>query len=156
MPDPRAATLGRPSTANHSQLVAAAECTAPALTRIMCIEHNAAIRRMIWLALVDIGRLEVCNCSNGEEAIALIGDDPPDMVLLDWQLPGLSGAETLTELRNVPGGLMAPVVIMASCCTASEAAGAGALHVVKKPFDPMQLASHLRRLYADTKSPRPS
>ena len=120
------------------------------LTRVMCIEDNAAIRNMLTHALAEIGHLDVCAVANGEEAVERYALVNPDLVLLDWELPGISAAETLRALHTQNCGRQAPVLVMSSRCTAeleSSAFSAGACGTLKKPLDPMILASRLRQFY---------
>lgn len=133
-------TIQQPELPNH------------ALSRVMCIEDNQVIRDMLHLALADLGHLDVCSCESGEQAIETLPQEAPDLILLDWDLPGLSGPATLDGLRQMTSGRRAPVVLMTfkrGRQLEAELSQSGVLGLLHKPLDPMHLASRLRRLHAD-------
>lgn len=84
--------------------------------------------------------LDFCvdEAENGREALERCGTQMPDVVLLDWNMPVMSGIEFITRLRQTPGG-DAPKVVF--CTTENdvahirEAIDAGADEYVMKPFD---------------------
>lgn len=121
------------------------------LSRILCIEDNQAIREMLHLALAEIGHFDVHTCASGEQALEIFADQSPDMVLLDWDLPGLSGAETLKKLACMACEMHTRVVVMTTKKGKDAEASIpqkGVLALIHKPLDPMNLASRLRRLHA--------
>jgi two-component system chemotaxis response regulator CheY len=87
--------------------------------------------------LEDIG-YEIAEAADGMEALAWCRAAMPDAVLLDWNMPLMTGIEFLRRLRAEPGG-EAPVVVF---CTVEndlahirEALDAGANEYIMKPFD---------------------
>lgn len=58
--------------------------------------------------------VHVETASSGEDALAIAADSPPDLVLLDYTMPGLDGLDTLARLRALPGGLGARVVVVSA------------------------------------------
>lgn len=122
------------------------------LARILCVEDNLAIREMLKFALVDIGRFDLCNCADGDEALARFPEHRPELILLDWQLPQRSGSDTLNAMRALSLEHPVPVVIMSSRndrAGSSTITNSGAIGTLAKPLDPMRLASQLRRFYAN-------
>src|SRR3990167_3749515 len=78
---------------------------------------------------------------NGEEALGKVGSFVPDLILLDYMMPDMSGLEVLKELRRRGHGL--PVVMITAYATSerlAEAMKEGAYDLLAKPFD----ADHLR------------
>ncbi len=74
----------------------------------------------------------------GEQGLAAIRSAPPDLVLLDMQLPDISGMEVLRQLKQDPALAAIPVVVVSADATSlqvQEALESGALHYVTKPVD---------------------
>jgi DNA-binding NtrC family response regulator len=95
--------------------------------------------------LTDLGYV-IERASNGAQALQLIGTISPDLVLLDYQMPGMNGIEVLSALRQDNNDI--PVVIITahgSIERAVEAIKAGADDFVTKPFDPDHLALVIKK-----------
>ena len=100
---------------------------------ILVVDDDRAIRELVSTVLSEDG-FAVATAANGREALARIAAHPPALVLLDLQLPIMSGWEVLVELRaaHVP----VPVVFMTAGYRAkAEAERHGADGYVAKPFD---------------------
>jgi two-component system chemotaxis response regulator CheY len=88
---------------------------------------------------------------NGQEALARCAVSMPDLILLDWNMPVMTGIEFITALRAQPGGTGPKVVF---CTTENEPAivgrgiAAGADGFVTKPFDDKTLSDKLQRIGA--------
>ena len=93
----------------------------------------------------------VTEAENGQEALARCGVAMPDLILLDWNMPVMTGIEFITALRAQPGGQHPKVVF---CTTENEPAtvgrgiAAGADGFVTKPFDDATLQAKLQRIGA--------
>ena len=84
---------------------------------------------------------EVSTCLSGEEAIAKIGDDIYDLILLDYKMPGINGLETLKKIKETQ--VKTPIIIMTaygSTDTAIEAMKRGAYDYLNKPFERKELS----------------
>ena len=91
---------------------------------------------------------------NGEEALGKVGSFGPDLVLLDYMMPDMSGLEVLKELRRRGHGL--PVVMITAYGTierAAEAMKEGAYDLVTKPFDPDHLRIVIEKALGRQKAP---
>jgi len=124
---------------------------ARALRKILCVEDEADIRTIAELALGSVGGFQVLLCASGAEAIGKAVDFMPDLMLLDVMMPGMDGPDTLKALRALPGLAKVPAVFLTAKALPSEIARykkLGALDVIAKPFDPMTLADHVRRIWA--------
>ncbi|GIS24533.1 MAG: hypothetical protein CM15mP125_2200 [Gammaproteobacteria bacterium] len=66
---------------------------------MLVVDDEASIREMLRLAL-EISDFECLEAADIHEAYRLITDESPDMVLLDWMLPGGSGIELLRRLKR--------------------------------------------------------
>ena len=77
--------------------------------RIMIVDDDAMIRSLLASTLPEDG-CELIEARSGSEAIELLLGDPPDLVLLDWTMPGCSGADVLGELKQRHPRL--PVIVL--------------------------------------------
>jgi DNA-binding response OmpR family regulator len=112
--------------------------------RILVIEDEAKLARFLETELAYRG-YRVSVVGDGTVALAAARDQNPDLVLLDWMLPGISGLEVCRQLRLT--GNRVPVVLMtASDEVADRVAGldAGADDYVVKPFSLQELLARIR------------
>ncbi len=87
--------------------------------------------------------------TDGESALAAIGRDAPDLILLDVMMPGLSGFEVCRRVKQDPATRLIPVVLLTGLSDhQARIAGieAGADDFVSKPFDPSELTARVRSL----------
>lgn len=123
----------------------------PSLFRILYVEDEADIRAVAQMALEAVGGFSVIACASGSEALTAAPTASADLLLLDVMMPGMDGPSTLRALRELPATANTPVIFMTAKVQATEVAlykGLGALEVIPKPFDPMELASQIRRIWA--------
>lgn len=121
---------------------------APPLTRILVVDDEPDIRNLLRLCLVEVGGYSVEVCASGAEALLLLQDARPDLVLMDVMMPGLDGPGALAALRANGHGV--PVIFLTAKVQASEVAALrslGALGVIAKPFDPMTLSRDVLALW---------
>lgn len=124
-----------------------------AATRVLIVDDIAGIRLLVRAALAGPG-FEVCEASGGPEALALVEEQPPDLILLDLALPGMTGIEVLQRLRRTEGARSIPVVVVTALAHSEMAAQAlelGADAIIEKPFRPAEL----RRVVEQTSSVNP-
>jgi CheY-like chemotaxis protein len=117
--------------------------------RILVVEDQDSIRRMIE-ALVTARGYQVTAVSSGVKALDVASTDPPDMVLLDLNLPGqFDGFDVCTRLRGDPMTRSVPVVIISAMDddeSRARATAAGATAYYTKPFSPIALLKEIDRL----------
>ncbi len=117
---------------------------------ILVIDDEPAIRDMLQLAL-DAAGFKVGLAEDAKQAYPIIIDTPPDLILLDWMMPGTSGIELLRRLRrdeiNVP-----VIMLTAKVEEASKIAGldSGADDYIAKPFSPRELVSRVKAILRRT------
>ncbi len=127
------------------------------LARVVVAEDDPDISAVIALALGRVGGLEVTTCAHGRAVIDLVPRLLPDLFLLDVMMPEMDGLETLAWLKREPRTTAIPVIFMTARVRPRDLEtyhAQSALAVIAKPFDPMTLAQHLRKLYADIRSAR--
>ncbi|MES2453013.1 MAG: response regulator [Pseudomonadota bacterium] len=118
--------------------------------RCLLVEDSRVIRKVAHRIISGLG-YQVIEAENGEEALARCKAEMPDLILLDWEMPVMSGVEFVTALRRIEGGATPKVVF---CTSKSESTdiyrgiGAGADEYVTKPFDQQTLLAKLQRIGA--------
>jgi phosphoserine phosphatase RsbU/P len=118
--------------------------------KILVAEDDAVTRRILQATLERLG-WEVITASDGTAAWqaleALGGNDAPEVVLLDWMMPGMDGIEICRKLRNTPGFELIYVILLTSRTEKEDLAmglTAGANDYIAKPFHPIELESRVR------------
>jgi CheY-like chemotaxis protein len=121
------------------------------LKTILYVEDEPDIRTVARMALEAVGGFKVHACASGQEALAAAGGANADLILLDVMMPGLDGPSTLKALREIPATAATPVIFMTAKVQPAEIAqyrSLGALDVIAKPFDPMQISAEIRRIWS--------
>src|SRR5438270_4732735 len=91
----------------------------------------------------------VREAGDGQEALDLIRESPPDLILLDVMMPGLTGYDVCQQLRDMPGGDLIPVIMQTSLEgveAKQRAADAGTDDFISKPIDGTELIIRVRSL----------
>ena len=121
------------------------------LSRILYVEDEPDIRFVGKMALEAVGGFTVIACASGQEALIAAPNAQADLLLLDVMMPGLDGLGTLKALREIPATARTPVIFMTAKVQAAEVdayINLGALEVIPKPFDPMELSAQIRKIWA--------
>lgn len=120
--------------------------------RVLVVDDDQAFRRFVARAaqLAMFGSPIVLNlAASGAEAVVAAGRNPPQLVLLDFDMPGLDGLATLSELRALPRGHEARVVVISGRAGVHERWRFGVLGVadfVPKPVELAVLVQVLERI----------
>ena len=117
-------------------------------TQVLHVEDDPGVQALVRATLVQQGGFEVRTAANGMRAIELAVLRRPDIVLLDLDLPGMNGIDTLKTLRSREALRCIPYVFLTASrdpLTHIEVLSLGAHSVVYKPFRPMQLVQALER-----------
>jgi two-component system, OmpR family, response regulator len=120
------------------------------LKTILYVEDETDIRTIAKMALEAVGGFKVHACASGQEALAAAPTAAADLILLDVMMPGLDGPSTLKALRALPATAATPVIFMTAKVQPTEVSqykALGALDVIAKPFDPMQISAEIRRIW---------
>ncbi len=115
---------------------------------VLIVDDEFAIRDMLRMALeiVDYRCLEADNI---RDAYQLVVDERPDLVLLDWMLPGGSGIELLRRLKRNESTKELPVIMLTAKTTEDnvvQGLDVGADDYITKPFAPRELIARVRAL----------
>ncbi|RME29239.1 MAG: response regulator [Deltaproteobacteria bacterium] len=118
---------------------------------ILHVDDDPAIREIVRLLLEKIGGFAVTSVASGQEALAIVQRQPPDLVLLDVMMPGMSGPETLQALRDRQEHASLPVVFLTAKVLQSEMEQLARLDpagIIQKPFRGEDLVSKVRQVLA--------
>ena len=147
----RGATLGRTALQSlFEELLHGGhpvECRAFLKARkILIIDDEDDIREVAAAALEIVAGWQAIQASSGAQGIAVARHELPDAILLDMQMPGMSGPEVLAYLRAAPKLSAIPVVFLTARIQVTDRQKliqGGAAAVFPKPFDPLKLADDL-------------
>ena len=127
---------------------------------ILIVEDEAPIREMVGFAVGNAG-FEISEAGDAHQAQVAIADQRPDLILLDWMLPGMSGIELARRLKRGDATRDVPIILLtARGEEESKVKGleAGADDYVVKPFSPRELVARikavLRRVSPDGEAER--
>ncbi|MGA7415456.1 MAG: response regulator transcription factor [Bryobacteraceae bacterium] len=108
---------------------------------ILIVDDDPQFRKALHLALGSCG-YQVTDAIDGEGALASVASSTPDVVVLDWQLPGIDGIQTCREIRARAD---VPVIIVSANRPMSHTMvwEAGAVGYLTKPFSMNELVTHI-------------
>ena len=115
--------------------------------QVLHVDDEPDIREVVAMSLELDSGFSVRSCASGEEGLAAARDSAPDLILLDVMMPVMDGPETLALLRENPATAAIPVVFMTAMAQKTDLAhlkSLGAVGVIIKPFDPLELAKQVR------------
>ena len=113
---------------------------------ILIVDDEAAIRDMVGIAL-DLAGFSLISASDAREAHISIIDNKPDLVLLDWMLPGGSGIELARRLRRDEITSSLPIIMLTAKATEDnkvQGLSEGVDDYIIKPFSPRELVARIR------------
>jgi two-component system phosphate regulon response regulator PhoB len=115
---------------------------------VLLVEDEAALVTLLRYNLEKEG-YQVSSALDGDEALMLIGERRPDLVLLDWMLPKLSGIEVCRQIRRKPETRDVPVVMLTARGEEADKVrglNTGADDYITKPFSVPELLARVRSL----------
>lgn len=125
---------------------------APERARLLLVDDDRGLARMLR-EFLELQGFEVELAHDGETALGRIDAAPPDLVVLDVTLPGLSGFEVLARLRSAS---QLPVVMLTARGEESDRIAGlmgGADDYLAKPFNPLELAARVRAVLKRSRTP---
>ena len=81
--------------------------------RVLVVEDERAQREVLAYNLQAEG-FDVSLAENGEDALVLVDEDMPDIIVLDWMMPNLSGIEVCRQLKMKPDTRAIPVIMLSA------------------------------------------
>ncbi len=131
-------------------------------SRILVVEDESDIADLIKHALERTGQMTVEVALRGDLALKAVNDAPPDLMILDLNLPVLSGTEVCRLMRSRPATSHVPIIMLTARTTEADRVSgldSGADDYVTKPFSLQELAARVRavlRRKQQTPTPGPS
>lgn len=119
--------------------------------RVLVIDDEEDIRVIATVLLEMGGDFEVLLADSGEEGIARAALEKPAAILLDYSMPGLDGAATLSRLREEPATRDTPIIFLTGKAHGESRAGLDLLDVdgvIAKPVDPLSFANEVTAILA--------
>ncbi|MCH2227603.1 MAG: response regulator transcription factor [Candidatus Caenarcaniphilales bacterium] len=119
----------------------------PKFTKVLVVEDEPQILRLIELELKYEG-YDVITCTDGKEALSLVREHNPDLILLDCMLPGLSGEEVCVKLRDE--GFDQPIIFITAKDGIDDKVkclDSGADDYLAKPFVAEELLARIRAIF---------
>jgi len=121
------------------------------LDRICYVEDDEDIQRIVRMSLERVGKMTVEVVGDPMVAIERMIAFRPDLVMLDWMMPGMDGPTLFRLMRDLPETKNLPVVFITAKATQrelDELRTMGAAGTILKPFSPKDLPGQLRAIWA--------
>ncbi len=115
--------------------------------RILVVEDQEDNRQIVRDLLLTTD-YEVIEAENGEQALAAVAKQQPDLILMDIQLPVMDGYEATRRIKADPALRAIPIIAVTSYALSGDeekARAAGCDDFVPKPFSPRQLLAKIRK-----------
>ena len=113
--------------------------------QLLLVEDDKALAELlIWH--FERQEFEVSRTGDGEEALMLAAENPPDIVILDWMIEGVSGLEVCRRLRRKAATANVPIIMLTARGEESDrirGLDTGADDYVTKPFSPAELVARV-------------
>lgn len=116
------------------------------VTKVLIVEDEQAIRQLVTHTLTNAG-FDVLQAADAEQARILIHDTPPDLILMDWMLPGASGVELTRMLKAEKVTRDIPVIMLTARGDEEDKVrglDSGAEDYISKPFSPKEMIARIR------------
>ncbi len=113
------------------------------MANVLIVDDEPTIRRLVQTVLELEGH-QVTTADDGQQALARVGEEPPDVLVLDVRLPGIDGWEVLRRVDALQLGTR--VVMLSAAPEVDQAAGDGVAEVLAKPFEIDHLVAAVDRL----------
>jgi two-component system, OmpR family, phosphate regulon response regulator PhoB len=116
-----------------------------ARAKMLLVEDDAALAELLVWHFSREG-FEIRHTPDGEEALLIAQESPPDLVLLDWMIEGLSGIEVCRRLRRMPPTQNVPIIMLTARGEEEDRVRGletGADDYVTKPFSPRELVARV-------------
>ena len=120
------------------------------MTTILVADDDMDIRDLVAFKLEQAG-FDVTAVDNGLAALTAARLEPPDLVVLDVMMPGMSGIDVCRELRNDRSTAGLPIILLTARAQEGDVEvgfGAGADDYIVKPFSPRELVTRVEAVLA--------
>lgn len=122
--------------------------------KILIVEDNVHFRTLIHSILEALGMHDLEEARDGIEAIEILGEMQPDLVILDWKMDGMDGVECVRRIRALNGdNRFVPIIMVTGYTETSlkrEARDAGVNDFLGKPISPQSLLGRIVQVMENT------
>ena len=120
------------------------------LRSIILIEDDPDIQEVAKMSLEEVGGFDVIACGSGREALDTVPRVKPDLLIIDFMMPGMDRGETLAAWRAQPDIAAIPAIFMTAKVRPEEVGrmrAMGVVDVIPKPFDPIALPDQVNAIW---------
>ncbi len=121
---------------------------------ILLADDEESLRILVY-ATLDYPDYEIVEASDGDEAIELARRHHPDLMVLDWMMPGKTGVEVTAELRRESATRDTPIILLTAKNQQDDMSAAfetGVTSYLVKPFSPAELLGKVREFLGEGKA----
>ncbi len=121
--------------------------------KVLVVDDILSMRHIVRRALTEIGFTDIHDAQNGEEGLEKLRAGGFGLLLLDWNMPVMSGIDMLRAIRSDPTLRSLPVLMITAEAQAEqimEAVKAGVSGYLVKPFSPQTLQEKLEKIFQKT------
>jgi DNA-binding response OmpR family regulator len=118
------------------------------IKKILIADDEENLRLLVRTTLEDPD-YRIIEAADGTEALRLIREEKPDIILLDWMMPGMTGIEVLQAVKAEAALAATPVVMLTAKAQAADRERGlqlGASEYLFKPFSPLELLTVVERI----------
>ena len=115
---------------------------------VLVVDDEASLRNLVRTTL-ESDSYRILEASDGNEALEIAIVEKPDLVVVDWMMPGRTGIEVVVELRKTVHGKDIPIVMLTARgqqVDIERGAEAGVTVYLVKPFSPLELINTVEEL----------
>jgi len=126
--------------------------------KVMVVEDEDAISEMLVMVL-EQANFQVITLPSAEKALQTLAENMPDLILLDWMLPGISGVELARRLKNDENYSELPIILLTAKGEEGDKVRGleiGADDYITKPFSPRELIARIKAVTRRSNKPSDS
>jgi two-component system phosphate regulon response regulator PhoB len=115
---------------------------------ILLADDEPNLRTLVHTTLED-SQYDILEAANGVDALELARSKRPDLLVLDWMMPGMSGIDVAKHLRGDPATAHIPIIMLTARGQEKDreqGLAAGALAYLVKPFSPLELLEKVKEV----------
>lgn len=120
------------------------------LKKILYVEDDEDIQLIVQVGLESVSQFDLTICSSGAEALQVLSETTPDLLLLDVMMPEMDGPSLVKEIGKRDDIQNLPYIYITAKAHPNDIASlmlTGALSVITKPFDPINLGPKIQQLW---------
>jgi len=120
------------------------------LNTLLYIDDDENLRALVKMSLEIIGHYTLKLSASGAEALEILKDFSPDLILLDLMMPNMSGMEVLKKIKMQKAFKKTPIILMTGQSELERlklSKELAVIGIISKPFDPIQFSKQVEKLW---------